>query len=139
MLFSSEPYEEQHPWVCGAAPQQPHVASSSLSAQQQSPPPHAPQAAQGSTSSQATPSRPASSSSQPPLSAASQRPGSGIAAGHITNLARNSSGLVWSLARLQQALGPRPYAALWEAMMRSTRLALGAAMAPLQEAHAWLK
>jgi hypothetical protein len=62
-----------------------------------------------------------------------------MSAGHITNLARNSSGLVWSLQRLERELGGQRYAQLWAAMMRSLRLCLGAASGPMQAAHQWLK
>lgn len=62
-----------------------------------------------------------------------------IAAGHLTNLARNSSGLVWGLDRLEVALGAAAFAALWAQLQRHTAEVLSAAQGALQEAHAWLR
>lgn len=65
--------------------------------------------------------------------------GAGISPGHITNLARNSSGLVWSLSQLKERLGEAAWRGLWGAMESSVCAALRAARPSLLEAHAWLK
>ncbi|KAL6745467.1 tubulin-tyrosine ligase family-domain-containing protein [Haematococcus lacustris] len=62
-----------------------------------------------------------------------------IPAGHITNLARNSSGLVWSLQQLELRLGSPAWQRLWDKLQENTRLTLAAAQASLLEAHAWLR
>lgn len=62
-----------------------------------------------------------------------------IAPGHITNLARNSSGLVWDLSQLKQRMGSGAYHALWSALHCSCAAALRAAKPSLQEANAWLQ
>ncbi|KAF5841722.1 tubulin-tyrosine ligase family-domain-containing protein [Dunaliella salina] len=62
-----------------------------------------------------------------------------IAAGHLTNLARNSSGLVWGLDRLEHALGGPAYSSLWTQLWECTAATLKATKGALREAHAWLR
>jgi len=62
-----------------------------------------------------------------------------IAAGHLTNLARNSSGLVWSLDKLKCALGEQAFAIMWSQLQNLTEATLRAVQGELREAHAWLR
>ena len=66
-------------------------------------------------------------------------PGRHIAAGHLTNLACNSSGTVWGLDQLQQALGRDAFALLWKRIELCSAATLRAAQGPLMDAHNWLR
>eukprot|EP00798_Chlamydomonas_sp_ICE-L_P003154 gene3153-13167_t len=62
-----------------------------------------------------------------------------ISAGHVTNLARNEDGPVWSLQQFGAHLGSTAFQALWTRIHYSLGLTLAAAREAVTEAHHWLK
>ncbi|PNH02903.1 Tubulin polyglutamylase TTLL7 [Tetrabaena socialis] len=73
------------------------------------------------------------------IGAAAPAAASEVPASHITNFARNSNTMVWSLEQLATHLGGPAYQQLWAALTAACARALAAAAPSLAEAHRWLR
>ncbi|KAG2495865.1 hypothetical protein HYH03_006103 [Edaphochlamys debaryana] len=103
--------------------------------------PYDPAAASASSASSSSTAAPPATST----AAASGLPSSeqlaphALPSSHITNYARNSNTLVWSLQQLEDHLGPNRFGPLWASLRSSCARAIAASQASLAEATAWLR